>query len=615
MSWIYDGKVYIERISEGGDFLDDEPTVVDVGGNDEIHLSDVASNGTDFMVTWTNGAFFSLETHALLVRAADGEVVNPNEHLVFWRWGYWGTGATSTVRMDIAAVDDDFVIVGGDCAVLDVARIHVADGSITTLTETLEANVGRSVVSTHFEADVASDGSTYLVVWEDDRSSPMLGRDIYARLFDGDGAPLSPEPFVITEAPGDQRHPAVSSNGTHYFVTWADSRNGEASGIDIYGARISTADGLVLDPDGIVVSDAVSHQVQPSTAASKDTFFVVWEDFRDYDTRNRDVYGARITTDEGLNLDEQGIRIETPAGDEPPEVQLEEGLPQTVFDGQYFYIATSAGDALLDPSTGGVYPGAGDATVLASAAGVTHITSVHPNLWFHWFEAAPPGVIPPLEGPLRFDFECSSHNIDLAAIQDNYVAVCIDNGKEAGAYPFTNSGEIHLVVDQPVRLSDPEEDSQTSSFKTISIAASSRNFMTAFTEATDEGILRTRVQILEPAWCTIDGTQYFSGSVNPDNPNLICHSDRSTDEWSPVEVDTESPDTDPDIATNGDAGAPNDTGTVPGESTAPRPAEMTRPSDVSTPKHGCQCRAVSGAQENVLAWPDVLLMLINGEYK
>ncbi len=144
----------------------------------------------------------------------------------------------------------------------------------------------------------ASDGADYLVAWQDWRNSNY---DIYCARVSQTGTLLDTAGIAVCTSAGSQLRPAVACNGTDYLVSWQDQSTGSR---DIYGARINR-EGIVLDPDGFVVSAAAGVQEQPAVAAEGDDFLVVWSDWRNLD---RDMYGARVTGT-GAVLDTAGICI------------------------------------------------------------------------------------------------------------------------------------------------------------------------------------------------------------------------------------------------------------------------------------------------------------------
>ena len=151
-------------------------------------------------------------------------------------------------------------------------------------------------------SSVAFDSSNYLVVWQDRRSG-FQHCDIYGARVTQSGAVLDPIGITISTAVSYQCAPSVAFDGTDYFVVWHDRRGGSST--DIYGARVNPS-GVVLDPEGVIISTAVNDQCDPSIAFGGVNYFVVWQDRRSgaYD----DIYGARVSRS-GVVLDTLGIAV------------------------------------------------------------------------------------------------------------------------------------------------------------------------------------------------------------------------------------------------------------------------------------------------------------------
>lgn len=185
-----------------------------------------------------------------------------------------------------------------------------------------------------------------------------------------------------------QSYPAITFDGTNYFVIWFDWRNRipyhyedsfyyniygcrvtpqgvvlDSSGILIsylmwvggylpvkpaiaygagkilcawtdfrdnmmlYGARVDT-NGIVLDTNDFVICPYDSWKYSPSATFGNKNFFVVWQDFQpiSYD----DIYGCRISS-EGTILDPSGIAISAYTG--------YQGSPSVAFDGKNYLVA------------------------------------------------------------------------------------------------------------------------------------------------------------------------------------------------------------------------------------------------------------------------------------
>ena len=154
-----------------------------------------------------------------------------------------------------------------------------------------------------FFSTVSYDGTNFLVVWDDWRNHNW---DIFGSRVNESGVVLDPNGFIVSTASLQQRTPAIVFNGVNYFVVWSDHRN---SSWDIYGTRLSQ-NGVILDPDGIAVSTAPGEQTNPSVAFDGINHFVVWQDSRN---GSWDIYGAKIDTS-GTTVD--SFEVSTQLGDQ-----------------------------------------------------------------------------------------------------------------------------------------------------------------------------------------------------------------------------------------------------------------------------------------------------------
>lgn len=152
-----------------------------------------------------------------------------------------------------------------------------------------------------FTPAIASDGTNFLAVWHDNRTS--VESDIYGARFTTNGVLLDPSGFVISAATGIQSAPALAWNGTNYFVAWQDRRNGN---LDIFGTRIGP-DGVVQETNGLAIVTAANDQRLPAVASVDGDFLVVWQDGRKGSGDN-DIFGARVTGTGGL-IETNGFAI------------------------------------------------------------------------------------------------------------------------------------------------------------------------------------------------------------------------------------------------------------------------------------------------------------------
>jgi hypothetical protein len=192
--------------------------------------------------------------------------------------------------------------------------------SISTLQEFMLDSIVRPVGAPdrQYVSAVAFDGANRLVVWEDYRNNNW---DIYGTRITGEGVVLDTNGILISVTPVEQRFPSVAFDGTNYLVVWQDNRNGD---YDIYGCRI-TPSGVILDPDGILISTTPnSHQV-PAVSFDGTNYLVVWSENSGVDF---DIYGAFVSPS-GTVLNT--VRISTASNNQT--------YPSIAFDGVNYLVA------------------------------------------------------------------------------------------------------------------------------------------------------------------------------------------------------------------------------------------------------------------------------------
>ncbi len=387
--------VYGARIAPGGELLDPEGIPIGTGPLEETSPA-VASDGSGWFVAWS-GAQANTESRIFGARVTSaGEVLDPTGIPI-------ATSDAQSRQPSVASDGTNYLVTWASSGSWTVPTLHGAriapDGSV------LDPNsivVTAALTPWFYETPwrgLAFDGTDWLAVW----NSPTLGgpdltENIYGTRISSAGALRGS--FLISNAAGNQISPAISCRGPDCFVAW-QSPDGiagarvsggavlDSGGIVIapgsspprrspevawdgsnwvtawmtgyYGestldlARISTA-GVLLDTtplsiaagddvtvdqsserallawsssyesgrqthaafidDGsptasFVVSRALlrSPGFAPAAAASNTNSLVVWEDRRDDGSQN--VYGTRVSPS-GAILDPQGIRLSFP---------------------------------------------------------------------------------------------------------------------------------------------------------------------------------------------------------------------------------------------------------------------------------------------------------------
>ncbi|RKG90675.1 HYR domain-containing protein [Corallococcus sp. CA049B] len=261
------------------------PTATGVG---ETNPAVAVGNGIS-LVAWVIHNDIDYDVVGTRVRNSDGAVLDLPGLPLATGWG-------SQSNPVVASNGNDFVVAWEEFGGIRAVRVSGATGqhvgsSFVVANTTLAAN----------SVAIAFGGDQYLVVWGDYRNS---NSDIYGvRLRASEGGVLGSS-IPISTAPGTQGFPAVSFDGSQFLVAWSDSRN---SGSDLYGARVSTA-GTVLDPAGIAISTATGSQDRPSIASVAGTSLVTWDDTR---LGRSGIFGARVSGADGAVLDPQGLALAT----------------------------------------------------------------------------------------------------------------------------------------------------------------------------------------------------------------------------------------------------------------------------------------------------------------
>lgn len=198
-------------------------------------------------------------------------------------------------------------------------------------------------------ASIAFDGTNYLAVWSDQR---VIGTaDVFGCRVTPDGGILDPTGLIINNFGGTQSEPSIIWDGSQYFLVWRDDRNGRD---DVYGARVSSS-GVVLDPDGILISDATGDKWGQDVAFDGTNYLAVWVDYRN---GGQDIYGARVSQG-GVLLDPNGIALCTePFDQEPPHIAFGnsdylvvwEDYRSGIGDGDFYGTRVSPAGVVLDPN-------------------------------------------------------------------------------------------------------------------------------------------------------------------------------------------------------------------------------------------------------------------------
>lgn len=257
------------RVSTQGVVLDDGGITLTVGISSN-GVPRVASNGSSYLVAWTAGGEF----RASRVSAA-GAVLDtpPLRHML--RVPYPDTPSVASAGTDYLAVWSTMNADGG----IDITGTRITpDGSILDpqglpIANTPVFEFGPVVSSNGDTYFVAWEESDQQPAWRVRIFPYFLSFDserIRGALVSRAGTTLDAGVLQLSPPSGERGSASIGTNGTDYLVAWQDKRSGLS--FDIYGARV-TADGVVQDADGgLLLSGNYQHEVLPaiSTPGSGD---------------------------------------------------------------------------------------------------------------------------------------------------------------------------------------------------------------------------------------------------------------------------------------------------------------------------------------------------------
>ena len=189
--------------------------------------------------------------------------------------------------------DGRIVITVPDGLLEDTTWPAVLDPTVTPEADVDSPIAGYTGVGSR-NASVASDGTDYLVVWQDDRDDADYP-DIWGARVAADGSILDTTSIKIAQGTGIQGHPAVAWVGDKYLVAWEDFRTTTSTQADIYAATVSS--GGAVTQLGVVSAYGTVNETVPRIAARGTQALVVWQSGADVIGKvfNGSSFGGRIT--------------------------------------------------------------------------------------------------------------------------------------------------------------------------------------------------------------------------------------------------------------------------------------------------------------------------------
>ncbi|MBM3321862.1 hypothetical protein FJY69_00035 [candidate division WOR-3 bacterium] len=285
-----DEAIWAARVSAAGVLLDSGNILI-ADDEDARYRPTVAFNGSCYLVAWYDSRIRTWDIYATRVSTA-GVVLDPD--------GIPVCSATGGQKFPaVAANGSDFMVVWQDTR-NDTSDEDIYAARVSSAGSVLDpAGIPVSTVMMAQEYPVvAFNGSSYLVTWKDRRNDSLSSDDIYAARVTPAGTVLDPAGVAVSRAAESQDQPAVGTHGAQWLVAWEDYRSGNC---EVMAARMS-ADGVVLDPDGLNVSADSYWQGEPAVTSDGINYIVAWEDDRLTGGSQCDIFAARVST-AGVVLD------------------------------------------------------------------------------------------------------------------------------------------------------------------------------------------------------------------------------------------------------------------------------------------------------------------------
>lgn len=248
----------------------------------------------------------------------------------------------SQIMPVVAASQDKYLVVWTEVwtqsspATVDVYGVRV-NASTGALLDSQPILIAQGATDQVFPS-VASDGTDFLVVWNQINSAPQV---YGTRVRGSDGALLNPPRLLSVPPPNPygatpQLNPAVSFDGTNYLVVFNGYhyQNGTMNWA-VLGSWVRPSDGQMVDPVSFPISSRTSSN--PRVAFGGGRHLVVWSD--NSTSQSTNVYGVRIDAASRQVLDTTPRSIAVSASAEQD--------PAVASDGSNFLVVWSGPNGLL----------------------------------------------------------------------------------------------------------------------------------------------------------------------------------------------------------------------------------------------------------------------------
>ena len=248
----------------------------------------VSSDGTNWAVVWRGldvaAGIFTIEGARV---APNGVVLDPGGKRL-----RRDSSNSAASNADLAFAGDEYLMtwreLGGSGGW--VVRAERLSPALDVIGSVFQVNL--NTPSNPLAPKVATNGDSFFVVWSEEwtgAAHTLMGTRVSHA-----GAVLDPSGITLTPTSGyTSFRPDVCWDGTNYIAAY--NRQATFFEDDLYATRVS-ANGTVLDPNGILVSDAFNSQLNPGIApVPGGGAQVLWTDFSNGGSTAGDILAASIS--------------------------------------------------------------------------------------------------------------------------------------------------------------------------------------------------------------------------------------------------------------------------------------------------------------------------------
>jgi hypothetical protein len=296
-----------------------------------------ASAGDITLVAWaeTDRDGYA-DVRGVRVRKSDGALLDATPLCIACDSGVQYAPSVASNGTDFLVAWDDMP--GGPTTPrLRAVRVRGSDGAVLGPSQQISPSSPPQYASA-----VASDGSNYLVVWQGlqlqcvflPRQPPKCGmrRGIYGTRVSAADGSGSYN-FLISPSNYPVDSPEVTYGGGNYLVVWSGTQQENGSPpYNLHAARVRASDGVLLDGQARTLSTGGNN---PAAASEGSRFLVVWT------TPGGEVRGARLGQD-GTVLDPGGFHV----GDATLPMEGGQTPANVLFDGPDYRVAWEQGSGL-----------------------------------------------------------------------------------------------------------------------------------------------------------------------------------------------------------------------------------------------------------------------------